>query len=94
MTNTPPVRELFCDFLKYLNGTFPDPQNGMQEGAGQEVHGRPHLHPEEGVQRFPKDRLHQRPHQRAQEDSQESLLLGKLSCFCINWQAKCPFANS
>ena len=67
-----------------MNGAFPDPQNGMQEGAGQKVHGRPHLHPEEGVQRFPKDRLHQRPHQRAQEDSQESLLLGKCK---LSWGA-------
>ncbi len=49
----------------------------MQESSGQEMHRRAHLHPPQGLQGLPQDRLHQGPHQRAQEDPQESLLLGE-----------------
>ncbi len=41
------------------------------------MHRRAHLHPPQGLQGLPQDRLHQGPHQRAQEDPQESLLLGE-----------------
>jgi hypothetical protein len=62
-----------------LNSCFySDPEDGVQESSGQEVHRRPHLHPAQGLQGLSQDGLHQGPHQRAQENSQESLLLGKL----------------